>query len=132
MKRNPLPPTRHLRAAIRRIDKVVRKLCDEQLAAYIAYVEAVCWDNKRETQKLFFAKLTEFGDRAVILEGKLTPKEKRHALLLMTYETEIGSLYNAARRLQSKMEIAYLQQKRFRHGILDEPVESHPKAVSAR
>lgn len=57
MKRNPLPPTRHLRGAIRRIDKVVRKLCDELLAAYIAYVEAVCWDNKREAHKLFFCKV---------------------------------------------------------------------------
>lgn len=129
MKRNPLPPTRHLRGAIRRIDKVVRKLCDEQLAAYIAYVETACWDNKREAHKLFFAKLTEFGDRAVTLEGKLTPKEKRHALLLMAYESEIGSLYNAARRLQSEMEATYLQQKRLRHGILDQSVEWHPKAA---
>jgi hypothetical protein len=130
MKRNPLPPTRHLRGAIRRIDKVVRKLCDEQLAAYIAYVEAVCWDNKREAHKLFFAKLTEFGDRAVALEGKLTPKEKRHALLLMAYESEIGSLYRIARRLQSKMEATYLAQKRLRHGILDESA-TNPKATSA-
>ena len=131
MKHNPVPPTRHLRGAIRKIDKVVRKLCEEQLAAYIAYVEAVCWENKREAQKLFFAKLTEFGDRAVNLEGKLTPKEKRHALRLMPYESEIGSLYNAARRLQSKMEASYLQQKRLRHGILDESVERHPKTLSA-
>jgi hypothetical protein len=131
MKRNSLPPTRHLRGAIRRIDRVVRKLCDEQSAAYIAYVEAVCWNNKREAHKLFFAKLTEFGDRAVILEGKLTPKEKRHALRLMAYESEIGSLYNAARRLQSKMEATYLQQKKLRHGILDESVERNPKAASA-
>jgi hypothetical protein len=131
MKRNPLPPTRHLRGAIRRIDKVVCKLCDEQLAAYVAYVEAVCWDNKREAHKLFFAKLTEFGDRAVKLEAKLTPKEKRHALRVMAYESEIRSLYNAARRLQSKMEIAYLQQKRLRHGILDESVERHPKIAGA-
>jgi hypothetical protein len=131
MKRNPLPPTRHLRGAIRRIDKVIRMLCDEQLAAYIAYVEAVCWDNKREAHKLFFAKLTEFGDRAVTLESKLTPKEKRHALRLMAYESEIASLYNAARRLQSKMEATYLQQKRLRVGILDESVEGHPKAASS-
>ena len=45
--------------------------------------------------------------------------------------SEIGSLYNAARWLQSKMEIVYLQQKRLQHGILDESVERHPNAASS-
>lgn len=132
MKRNPVPPTRHLRSAIRRIDKVVWKLHDEQLAAYIAYVEAVCWNNKREVRKLFFAKLTEFGDRAAILESKLSPKEKRCALRYMAYESEVASLHDAAQRLQSRMEAAYLQQKRLKYGILDESQGRNPKGASAR
>jgi hypothetical protein len=36
MKRRPIPPTHHLKTAIRKIDKIVWKLHDEQLAAYIA------------------------------------------------------------------------------------------------
>ena len=50
----------------------------------------------------------------------------------MAYETEIASLYDAAKRLQSRMEAAYLQRKKFKHGILDESEEKHPKAASAR
>jgi hypothetical protein len=50
----------------------------------------------------------------------------------MAYETETASLYDAAKRLQSRMEAAYIQRKKFKHGILDESGEKHPKAASAR
>jgi hypothetical protein len=51
--RRPVPPTHHLKSAIRKIDKIVWKLHDEQLAAYIAYVLAVSKGEKREIRKLF-------------------------------------------------------------------------------
>ena len=75
MKRRPVPPTYHLKTAIREIDKIVWKLHDEQLAAYIAYVLAVSQGEKREIRKLFGAKFTAFGDLSAELERKLTPKE---------------------------------------------------------
>jgi hypothetical protein len=61
-RRRPIPPTHHLKTAIRKIDKIVWKLHDEQLAAYIAYVLGVNKGEKREIRKLFVAKFTAFGD----------------------------------------------------------------------
>jgi hypothetical protein len=81
-RRRPIPPTHHLKTAIRKIDKIVWKLHDEQLAAYIAYVLAVSKGEKREIRKLFVAKFTAFGDLSAELERKLTPKERRSQKLL--------------------------------------------------
>jgi hypothetical protein len=47
-RRRPVPPTRHLKSAIRQIDRIVWKLHDEQLAAYITYVLRVSKGEKRE------------------------------------------------------------------------------------
>ncbi len=129
-KRRPVPPTRHLRSAIRTIEEVVFKLYDEQLAAYIAYVLAVSRGDKREIRKLFRAKLTAFGDRSALLERKLTSKERRHAIRLTAYEAEIESLHDAVKRLRSRMEAAYMQQKRFKHGVLAESEGKHPRLAS--
>jgi len=131
-RRRPIPPTIHLRTAIRKIDQAMWKLHDEQLAAYIAYVMAVCRDNKREIRKLFFAKLAAFGDRAAMLERKLTQKERRRAMRLTAYEAEIECLHDAAKRLRSRMEAIYLQQRRFKNGTLDDSEGQHPKAVNTR
>ncbi|MGH9686528.1 MAG: hypothetical protein ACRD5K_05490 [Candidatus Acidiferrales bacterium] len=116
-KRRPVPPTVHLRAAIRKIDQAAWKLHDEQLAASIAYVLAVCRSDKREIRKLFFAKLAAFGDRAVMLEGKLTPNERQQAIRLTAYEAEIESLYDAAKRLRSRLEGIYISKRDSRPGF---------------
>jgi hypothetical protein len=131
-RRRPVPPTIHLRTAIRKIDQVMWKLHDEQLAADIAYVMAVCGDNKREIRKLFFAKSAAFGDRAAMLELKLKPKERRRAMRLTAYEAEIETLHDATKRLRSRMEAIYLQQRRFKNGTLDDSEGHHPKAVNTR
>jgi hypothetical protein len=39
----------------------------------------------------------------------------------------MAALHEAAKRLQSQMEDAYLQQRRFKHGALDEPEEKRSK-----
>ena len=88
--RRPVPPTHHLKSAIRKIDKIVWKLHDEQLAAYIAYVLAVSKGERREIRKLFGAKFTAFGDLSAELERKLTPKERRPAVRLTAYEGEMA------------------------------------------
>lgn len=131
-RRRPIPPTIHLRTAIRKIDQVMWKLHDEQLAADIAYVMAVCGDDKREIRKLFFAKLAAFEDRAAMLERKLKPKERRWAMRLTAYEAEIETLHDATKRLRSRMEAIYLQQKRFKNGTLDDSEGHHPRAVNTR
>jgi hypothetical protein len=131
-RRRPVPPTHHLKTAIRKIDKIVWKLHDEQLAAYIAYVLAVSKGEKREIRKLFRAKFTAFGDLAAELERKLTPKERRRAVRLTAYEAEMAALHDAAKRLQSRMEASYMQQRRFKNGVLNESEEKHPKAPNAR
>jgi hypothetical protein len=132
MKRKPVPPTHHLKTAIREIDKIVWKLHDEQFAAYIAYVLAVSKGEKREIRKLFGAKFTAFGDLSAELERKLTPKERRRAVRLATYEFEMAASHDAAQRLQARMEASYMQQRRFKNGTLDESEERHPKAANAR
>ena len=119
-RRRPVPPTHHLKTAIRKIDKIVWKLHDEQLAAYIAYVLAVSQGEKREIRKLFGAKFTAFGDLSAKLESKLTPKERRRAVRLTAYESEIAALHDAAQRLQARMEASYMQQRRFKNGTLDD------------
>jgi len=131
-RRRPVPPTHHLKTAIRKIDKIVWKLHDEQLAAYIAYVLAVSKGEKREIRKLFGAKFTAFGDLSAELERKLTPKERRRAIRLTAYEAEMAALHDAAQRLQSRMEASYMQQRRFKNGILDEFEKRHSKAPNAR
>ena len=131
-RRRPVPPTHHLKTAIRKIDKIVWKLHDEQLAAYIAYVLAVSQGEKREIRKLFGAKFTAFGDLSAKLESKLTPKERRRAIRLTAYESEMAALHDAAQRLQSRMEISYMHQRRFKNSILDESKEKHPKAANVR
>ena len=130
--RRPVPPTHHLKTAIRKIDQVVWKLHDEQLAAYIAYVLAVSKGEKREIRKLFAAKFTAFGDLSSELERKLTPKERRRAVRLAAYEGEMVALHDAAERLQSRMEASYMQQRRFKNGAFDDSEERHPKAANAR
>jgi hypothetical protein len=132
MKRRPVPPTHHLKTAIRKIDRIVWKLHDEQLAAYIAYVLAVSQGEKREIRKLFAAKFTAFGDLSAELERKLTPRERRRAVRLAAYEGEMAALHDAARRLRSRMEASYMQQRRFKNGTLDDSVERHPKSTNAR
>ena len=119
MKRRPIPPTNHLRVAIRKIDQVVWKLHDEQLAADGAYIEAVSRGDKREILKLYGAKFTALGDRAVMLERKMPAKERGGAIRLTQYEGEMASLYADAKRLRTRMESAYLHQKRFREGVLE-------------
>jgi len=131
-RRRPVPPTHHLKTAIRKIDQIVWKLHDEQLAAYIAYVLAVSQGEKREIRKLFGAKFTAFGDLSAKLESKLTPKERRRAIRLTAYESEMAALHDAAQRLQSRMEISYMHQRRFKNSILDESKEKHPKAANVR
>jgi len=128
MKRRPVPPTQHLRTAIRKIEKIVWKLHDEQLAAYIAYVLAVSRGEKDEIRKLFEAKFTAFGDLSAALERKLTPKERRRAVRLTAYEGEMAALHDAAHRLQARMEASYMHQRRFKNGSLDDSEERHPKA----
>ncbi len=44
----------------------------------------------------------------------------------------MAALHDAAQRLQSRMEASYMQQRRFKNGILDESEEKHPKAANAR
>ena len=132
MKRRPVPPTHHLKTAIRKIDKIVWKLHDEQLAAYIAYVLTVSRGEKREIRKLFGAKFTAFGDLAAELERKLTPKERCRAVRLTAYEGEMAALQDAAQRLQSRMEASYMQQRRFKNGALDDSEVRHSKASNAR
>jgi len=131
-RRRPVPPTHHLKTAIRKIDKIVCKLHDEQLAAYIAYVLTVSKGEKREIRKLFGAKFTAFGDLSAELERKLTPKERRRAVRLTAYEAEMAALHDAAQRLQARMEASYMQQRRFKNGILDEFEEKRPRAANAR
>ena len=132
MKRSPVPPTHHLKSAIRKIDVTVWKLHDEQLAAYIAYVLTVSKGEKREIRKLFGAKFTAFGDLSAELERKLTPKERRRAVRLTAYEAEMAALHDAAQRLQARMEASYMQQRRFKNGTLDDSEGHHPKAANAR
>src|SRR5258708_10319172 len=132
MKRRPIPPTHHLKTAIRKIDKIVWKLHDEELEAYIAYVLAVSQGEKREIRKLFAAKFTAFGDLSAELESKLTPKERRRAVRLAAYEGEMEALHDAAQRLRARMETSYMQQRRFKNGTLDDLEERHPKAANAR
>ena len=127
MKRRPIPPTHHLKTAIRKIDKIVWKLHDEQLAAYIAYVLTVSKGEKGEIRKLFAAKFTAFGDLSAELERKLTPKERRRAVRLAAYEGEMAALHDAAKRLQSRMEASYMQQRRFKNGILADSEERTAK-----
>jgi len=127
MKRKPVPPTQHLRTAIRKIDQVAFRLYDEQLATYIAYVLAVSRGEKREIRRLFRAKLTAFGDLSVALEAKLSPKERHRAVRLCAYEAEIASLCETAKRLQSRMEDSYQQQRRFERGIAHPSGERQPK-----
>ena len=112
MKRRPVPPTHHLRTAIRKIDQVAFRLYDEQLATYIAYVLAVSRGEKREIRRLFRAKSTAFGDLSVALEAKLSQEERHRAVRLSAYEAEIASLCEAAKHLQSRMEQSYQQQRR--------------------
>lgn len=131
-RRRPVPPTHHLKTAIRRIDKIVWKLHDEQFAAYIAYVLTVSKGEKREIRKLFAAQFTAFGDLSAELERKLTPKERRRAVRLAAYEGEMTALHDAAERLQSRMEASYMQQRRFKIGTLDDSEERHPKAANVR
>ncbi len=132
MKRRPVPPTHHLKSAIRNIDKIVWKLHDEQLAAYIAYVLLVSQGEKREIRKLLGAKFTTFGDLSAKLESKLRPKERRRAVRLTAYEFEMAALHDAAKRLQARMEASYMQQRRFKNGTLDDQEERHPKTPNAR
>src|SRR5258708_40198664 len=132
MKRRPIPPTHHLKTAIRKIDKIVWKLHDEELAAYIAYVLAVSKGEKREIRELFGAKFTAFGDLSAELERKLTLKERRRAVRLAAYEGEMAALHDAAQRLRARMEASYMQQRRFKNGTLDDSEEKHPKAVNVR
>jgi hypothetical protein len=132
MKRRPVPPTHHLKAAIRKIDKIVWKLHDEQLAAYISYVLAVSKGEKREIRKLFAARFTAFGDLSAALERKLTPKERRRAVRLTAYEAEMAALHDAAQRLQARMEASYIQQRRFKNRTLDGSEEKHSKTPNAR
>lgn len=132
MKRRPVPPTHHLKNAIRRIDAIVWKLHDEQLAAYIAYVLAVSKGEKHEIRRLFGAKFTAFGDLSAELERKLSPKERRRAVRLAAYEAEMAALHDAAQGLRARMEASYMQQRRFKNGTLDESEERHPKAANAR
>ncbi len=54
------------------------------------------------------------------------------AVRLTAYEGEMAALHDAAQRLQSRMEASYMQQRRFKNGILDESEEKHPKAANAR
>jgi hypothetical protein len=129
-RRRPVPPTQHLKTAIRQIDKIVWKLHDEQLAAYIAYVLTVSKGKKCEIRKLFAAKFTAFGDLSAELERKLTPKERRCAFRLAAYENEIAALHSAAKRFRSRMEASYMQQRRFKNGTLDDSEERHPKAAN--
>jgi hypothetical protein len=131
-RRRPVPPTHHLKTAIRKIDKIVWKLHDEQLAAYIAYVLAVSQGEKREIRKLLGAKFTAFGDLSAELERKLTPKERRRAVRLTAYESEMAALHNAAQRLQSRMEVSYMQQRRFKNGTLDEAANKQSKIAKGR
>ncbi|MGB8475340.1 MAG: hypothetical protein WCE61_14755 [Candidatus Acidiferrum sp.] len=69
---------------------------------------------------------------AAELERKLTPRERRHAVWLAAYEREMAALYDAAERLQSRMEASYMQHRRFKSGTLDDPEERHPKAANPR
>jgi len=132
MKRRPVPPTHHLRTAIRKIDQVAFGLYDEQLATYIAYVLAVSRGEKREIRRLFRAKSTAFGDLSIALEAKLNQKERHRAVRLSAYEAEIASLCEAAKRLQSRMETSYQQQRRFERGIVHPPKERQPKPARAQ
>src|SRR5262249_30692892 len=120
------------KTAIRQIDKIVWKLHDEQLTAYVAYVLVVSKGEKREIRRLFGAKFAAFGDLAAELECKLTLKERRRAVRLTAYEAEMAALHDAAKRLQSHMEASYMQQRRFKNDSLDEFEEKHPKAANAR
>ena len=131
-RRKPVPPTHHLKTAIRKIDQIVWKLHDEQLAAYIAYVLTVSKGEKREIRKLFDAKFTAFGDLSAELERRLTPKERRRAVRLTAYESEMAALHDAAQRLQSRMEASYMQQRRFKNGALDDSEERRTKAANPR
>ena len=131
-RRRPVPPTRHLKSAIRKIDEITWKLHDEQLAAYIAYVLVVSQGERREIRKLFAAKFTAFGDLSAELERTLGPKEKRRAVRLTAYEAEMAALHDAAKRLQSRMEASYMQQRRFKTGTLDEAQEKRPKVANTR
>ncbi len=132
MKRKPIPPTNHLRAAIRKIDQVVWKLYDEQLEGDRAYILAVSRSEKREILRLYRSKFTALTDQAVMLEGRLPPKERRRAIRLSEYEGEMASLHAASERLRSRMESAYMHQKRFKEGVLDESIEKHPKTANVR
>jgi len=129
MKRRPVPPTHHLRTAIRKIDQVAFRLYDEQLATYIAYVLAISRGEKREIRRLFRAKSTAFGDLSIALEAKLNQKERHRAVRLSAYEAEIASLCDAAKRLQSRMEQSYNQQRRLKRGIVHPSDERQSKAV---
>jgi hypothetical protein len=131
-RRRPVPPTHHLKSAIRKIDQIVWKLHDEKLAAYIAYVLAVSKGEKREIRKLFDAKFTAFGDLSADLERKLTPKERCRAVRLTAYEAEVTALHCAAERLQSRMEASYMQQRRFKNGTLAESEEKRFKVANTR
>jgi hypothetical protein len=129
-RRRPVPPTHHLKTAIRKIDQIVWKLHDEKLAAYIAYVLAVSKGEKREIRKLFDAKFTAFGDLSAELERKLTPNERCCAVQLTAYEAEITALHDAAERLQSRMEASYMQQRRFKNGGLPKSGQKRVKVTT--
>jgi beta-glucosidase-like glycosyl hydrolase len=77
-------------------------------------------------------KLVNVHHIAAKLESKLTPKERRRAVRLRAYESKMAALHDAAQRLQARMEASYIQQRRFKNGILDESEEKHPKAANAR
>ncbi len=66
------------------------------------------------------------------LERKLGPKEKRRAVRLTAYEAEMAALHDAAKRLQSRMEASYMQQRRFKTGTLDGAQETRPKVANTR
>src|SRR5258708_40051881 len=114
MKRKPIPPTNHLRAAIRKIDRVVWKLYDEQLEGDRAYILAVSRSEKREILRLYRSKFTALTDQAVMLEGRLPPKERRRAIRLSEYEGEMASLHAASEPLRSRMESAYMHLHTFK------------------
>jgi hypothetical protein len=44
----------------------------------------------------------------------------------------MAALHDAVKRLQSRMEASYMQQRRFKNGSLDESEENHPKTSNAR
>ncbi len=130
-RRRPVPPTHHLKT-----DTENRQDRLEAPRRTIGGLYRVCscgqQGREAEIRKLFGAKFTAFGDLSAELERKLTPKDRRRAVRLTAYESEMAGLHDAAQRLQSRMEASYMQQRRFKNGTLDDSEEQHPKAASAR